>query len=263
MNEPTHVILNGKKIIISLNLLSVFDFLQKIDAEISNLLMISNRLDKIREKILEVMGLCQTMSEVISKNNLDFSYTFSEDPALIAENLESPQLTRAEMITMFAYLETLTCLYLAYEHETCDEKTLMLLSKSKKSIKVINRLILTDKNEYYSKNRSRLVKVNAKQLRNLRNRLSHFFSVSGLGLTPNLLEADARKMELETNYKISFISPNDMKELLKFASLLLLKKWSDEYVLNKLDFERKILFVKAIVERDGPVLMYKKHFKKD
>ena len=50
---------------------------------------------------------------------------------------------------------------------------------------------------------------------------------------------------------MNFISPNDMNELLKYGSLILIKKWSHDCQINKTEFERRIEFVKCIVKKDG------------
>lgn len=260
--EKTHLIFDNKKIIISPSLWPVFDFLQKIDKEVESMLGFELKLEKIRIQYLEMLDLVGVMSKTIQDNKLDFEFTFSENPEKITENLSHYYITRAEMIVLFANLDTLLCLYTAYEFNINNEneiRTKIMDSKYVKSF--LNEFILNTSNLYYKKNETRFKKINAKQIRDLRNKLTHFFSVQGLNLIPNKLEKEARVLEQKIGHSISFISPFDFYKLIKNASLLLVVRWSNDFNDKRNKFDSSIDHVKKIVESDAPRMVELKDLK--
>jgi len=257
--DNTHIVFDGKKILISPSLRLVFDFLMKIDKEVESMINIENKLEGIRSQYLETIGLIQVISKVIIDNKLDFKFNFSENPETIAEKLSHYHITRAEMIVLFANLETLLCLHTAYEIETDNENDIREKVKdSKYSKKFINNYILNKSNNYYKEKQDRFKKINAQQLRKLRNKLTHFFSVEGINIIPEKLGSKARILEKKIGRSISFISPTDFYELIKYAGLLLITNWSDDFSNNPDKFNKKISYVMSIVKRDAPILVAEK-----
>jgi len=115
-------------------------------------------------------------------------------------------------------METIFCLITVYEYELNDDRE--IVEKSNDNLnKLIEKCILTKKNEFYNKNINRLKKINAGQLKILRNSLTHFYSVSdSIGVIPSGADYDARKVEkhLENQkHNYIFITPDDFYALLK------------------------------------------------
>lgn len=254
-SENTHVLFDGTKVIISQDLIPIFDFLQKIDLEVDELFQLQKKVDGLRENILDLMGLIDVMGTTIKEGNLDFEYTLKENIDDIANKLEIHQLTRIQSVAVFCGIETLICLYTAYEFETSDEREIRdYVMNTEHTRKIINKLLLSPENTFFSRNRKKLSKVHATKLRNLRNSLVHFFSVKGLNLASEGLIDKARKLE-KIKHDVTFISPNELYELEKAASILLLKIWSRDCSNDKNLFKLKINHVKQVVKQSGAVLI--------
>jgi len=114
-------------------------------------------------------------------------------------------------------------LYIAYQNKTDDEQKIKEISmKDKVMKKFLNRYFLIDKNDYYKQNKKRLSKISAKQIRELRNSLTHFFSLSrDISINSPTLSVEARKIETmlkkQRQNNSIFISPEDLHELIKNA----------------------------------------------
>lgn len=265
--ESTHFIFDGQKVLISPDITPVVHFLMDIEKEVQSILGFNKKLDDIRKSYLEMLEFVSFLSGKLKENNLDFKFTFREHPEKIAEKLEFYFPLRSQMIVLFASLEVLFTLHLAYENKTKDKEELLKLATTDNIKKFLNDFLLTDNNDFYKTNKERLSKVDSTKLRDLRNSLTHFFSVSagGLSLSPSLLEEKSRKFEkiLKQNKKgnIVFISENDLFELIKYANLIRFKKWSDDFAENKAEFKEKMKFVIDLVKDKGAVILENKNLK--
>lgn len=262
--ESTHFIFDGKKVLISPDVIPVVSFLMEIEKEVQSILGFNKKLEDIRKSYLEMLDFVSFLSGKLKEKNIDFQYTFKEHPEKIAEKLEFYFPLRSQIIVLFASLEVLFTLHLAYEYETNDEESLIELSKT--NIKnFINLFLLTDENDFYKANKMRLSKIDSSKLRNLRNSLTHFFSISngGLSLSPSLLDQKSRKFEniLKQNKKgnIIFISENDLFELIKHANLLRFKRWSDDFYKDPIEFKKKMLFIINLVKEKGAIILENKN----
>lgn len=211
--EVTHILIDDKKIVVSSNLVVIFSFLVEIDKEVQSFLSREGQLEKIRKQLLEYTELIHVMAKTIEETNLDFSFQMSEHPATIADKLLFNQHVRSEMIVLFAYLETLRCLWTAYELKTSDEKD---LRDAKDSVleKFYTDFCLSKENKWVKENSKLSGKISKDQLRKLRNSLTHFFSVSGLCIIPTIIKTDGEKLMNKTNNKILSISPKDLSEII-------------------------------------------------
>lgn len=264
-SESTHFVFNKEKIVISHNIQPVVDFLVEIEKEVEQILGFNKKLESISENYIEMLNFVGFLSNKLKENGINFQYNFKEHPEKIVKKLELHFPLRSQMIVLFASLEVLFTLYLAYENETCDKDVLIKYATDKDMTRnFLNMFLLTEENDFYKNNKKRLCKVNAHQLRGLRNSLTHFFSVGhgGLCIAPALLEEKSRKFEniLKANKKgnIIFISEYDLLELVKHANLLMFKKWSDYFSKPPNDFERKIQFVIKLIEEHGAVIVKSK-----
>ena len=213
-SRSTHFIFDGKKIVISPDLLLTFGFLQEIEKEIESLLV----------------------------------------------NLAKPLINhaiRSKFIVLFANLETLLRLNFAYENKIDDgEKIRKLTLDQKVWESFYNNFCLSINNQWIHKNRLRLKNITAQDLRYLRNSLTHFFSLDvGLQIADATFDQKSRK--LEQDFKVQFISPEDLYDIIKGAAMLMMKKWSDEYLscleINSSEFKERIIAVNTLVKNSGAI----------
>lgn len=269
MNEEgTHLLFDGSKMIISPDIAPVFKFLMEIEKEIESFLGFNKKLSSLSESHMEMLNFVQFLSSKLKENNIDFQYTFKEHPEKFAEKLNFYIPLRSQVIVLFASLDVLFNLHTAYENETCDEDRLRdLTMDSNNSKKFFNSFLLNEKNQYYKNNKTRLSKIDSSKLKHLRNSLIHFFSIGheGLSLSPGLLDEKARNLEniLKKNKKghVVFVSPEDLYELIKSANHIRMKKWSDDFNANQVDFKRKMQFVIDTVKNHAPAIILNENLK--
>jgi len=260
-NKSTHFIFDGEKIIISSDLYPIVNFLQWIEKEVENFLGFEKKLESIRKQCLEIVKLVELLSVKLKENSIDFSFTLSENPSTLADKLKITRPIRSEMIVLFANLETLFCLNLAYENKTSDKDKIRELAKSPSNVQgFLERFCLTQDNEWIKQNPERFKNITAKDLRYLRNNLTHFFSVSEkLGVVHPALSNKAREVERKINVSFKFISPADLYEIIKGTAKVMIRKWNkdcqDSLAKNSDEFRQRILFVKDIIEKQGAVIV--------
>lgn len=263
-NKSTHFIFDGDKVVISPDLYPVVSFLQEIEKEIEDFLGFDKKLESIRKQHLETIKLVEVLVGKLKENSIDFKFTFSEHPANIAEKLKIDRPIRSEMIVLFANLETLFCLNIAYENKISDEKEIIKKAMNQDNVKVfLENFCLNKENEWCQKNPERLKHILVDDLRKLRNSLTHFFSVAKtLAVSYAVLDEKSRKLEKATNFKAKFISPEDLYEITKGSAKLMIKKWSEDckndLVKNSNEFKEKILSVKAVVDNYGAMIVRNK-----
>jgi len=263
-NQSTHFIFDGEKVMISPDLHSVVVFLQEIEKEIESFLNFDKKLESIRKQHLETIKFIEVLARKLKESNIDFKFTFSEHPATIAEKLKIDRPIRSEMIVLFANLETLFCLNIAYENKISDEKEIIKRAMNQDNVKdFLERFCLNQENEWCQKNPERIKHISADDLRKLRNSLTHFFSVAkNIGVSYALLDEKSRKLEKATNFKAKFISPEDLYEIIKGSARLMIKRWSEDcksdLAKNSNEFKEKILSVKAVVDNYGAMIIKNK-----
>jgi len=260
----THFVFDGKKINISPDLYSVFNFLMEIEKEIESLL-------SFREQHSEMKDFIKFLMEKLKENDIKFNYSgFRKGSKLIENGFIFHIPLRCQMIALFANLEVLFFLHLAYEKETDDEDKIIKYARDDKNVKkFINKFLLNEENIYYKSNKPRMSSITAKKVRKLRNSLTHFFSLSseeaGLSIAPSMLDEKTRKIEeLFKKNKLgtlTHISEKDLYELIKSAGLLRIKKWDEDFRIAPMDFKRKINFVKNLVEKYGVVVITEENIK--
>lgn len=261
--KSTHLLFDGKKMIISPDIMPVFSFLMEIEKEIENILGFNKKLDDIKINYLEMSEFVLFLSDIIKKNNLDFKYNFKEHPEKIADKLTFTFPIRSQVIVLFASLDVLYNLHTAYEKQTTDKGILRELTMNTDNTKkFLNQFLLTEENKYYKDNKVRFSKIDSTKLRHLRNSLTHFFSIGsgGLSLAPRLLDEKTRNFEkvLKQNKKgyIVFTSPEDLYGLIKEANMLRMKKWSEDFKNDSRDFKTRIQSVIDLVKKEGAVILH-------
>ena len=132
--ENTHCNFDGEKVIVSSNLRIIVSFLQEIEKEIKTVLNYDKQLDLIRKQHLETIELLSVLGKKLKDNSIDFKFTLSEPPDTFAEKIKIERPTRAEMIMLFANLEVLFCLTLAYENKIVDKVEIIKKAMNQKLI---------------------------------------------------------------------------------------------------------------------------------
>lgn len=261
MENPTHMLLKNDKLLISPNLVDIFEFLIEIEKEVQTMLNFTDKQEQIRLQSMEVFDFVVFLAKKLEDNNIDFGeFKMKYDISKFADNFWDHPPTRSQFIILFAYLETCFSLESAYKYEKDDEDSIRkILMATDNSKKFINNFLLTEKNDFYKKNK-RFKQVSAKQIRSLRNTLSHFYSTSwNISINPEGLSKKSRKIEgyfkQEGRRDIFFISPNELFELISKWNKLLLEKWSNDYKEDSEKFEMKIKYVKSIIGKFWAKLM--------
>ena len=263
-NRSTHFIFDGDKVVISPDLYPVVSFLQEIEKEIESFLGFDKKLESIRKQHAETLKLVEVIAQKLKENSIDFNFTLSEHPATIAEKLTINRPIRSEMIVLFANLETLFYLNIAYENKISDEREIIKKAMNQDNVKdFLEKFCLNKENEWCQKNPERLKHIAADDLRKLRNSLTHFFSVAKtLAVSYAMLDEKSRKLEKATNFKAKFISPEDLYEIIKGSAKLMIKKWSedckDSLAKNSNEFKERILVVKTVVDNYGAMIIKNK-----
>jgi hypothetical protein len=266
-NESTHLFFSERGIEISPNITPVVQFLMEIEKEIDTIMSFNKRSDQIRDRYLSMLNLVQFLSDKLRENDIYWEYkgkTLSD----IDEDIKYHFPVRSQCIVLFASLEVLFVLFIAYEYEITKNEEIRKKTMDPKIVKkFINKLILSDKNDYYNKNKKRFSSINAKQIRELRNFLTHFFSIpeKGLGIIPKELEAKAIELEEKIRKSkpgisnVKFISPEDLYELIKSANILWFRLLSDDFNHINNEFEKRIKFVIDVVNSHGAKILYNKN----
>jgi hypothetical protein len=256
-DESTHFILQDGAAIISPDLQQIITFLQEIDKEVQSFQNFEKRLVSIQKQHLESIELIQVLAGKLKEHSIDFKFTFSEHPETIAEKLRLHRPIRSEVIVLFANLETLLCLDIAYSLKTSNKREIIQKAMDSETVKgFLENFCLSTDNEWAKKNPERIKHISAGDLRDLRNSLTHFFSVSkGLGIAHSLLDAKSRKLEEATAFKARFLSPEDLYEILKGAARLMMLKWNNDcrksMANNSTEFKERILCARDVVNDHG------------
>lgn len=264
MEESTHIYFDGSQILISPDISPVFRFLIEIQTEIDHILKFNEQLQEAGRDYKDLLKLIQFLTGMLREHNIEYEYRFERDPKLIADALKPIFPIRAQMIVLFASLEVLFTLHMAYELHTSDTNDLRQATLDVQNTKeFINNFILTKENSYYRENSDRLKKIDSRKFRELRNSLTHFFSVGpgGLSISPDVFTKSSRKLEadLERNKHghIVFFSEADLYGLIKAANFLRLKKWSNDFMADSALFKSSMTHVKELVAREAAVIVHK------
>lgn len=251
--KSSYINFDGKKIFISHDLREVFDFLIEIKKEVNSFLEREEQSEKIRKQLLKFIDSAQ-------EHNIDFNFEMSESIKIISNKLKVHRSPRSELIILFAYLETLRCLWVAYDFKTSEREKLRNASDEKIDI-FFKEFCLCKKNKWVRNNSKRSGKIGAKRLRELRNSLTHFFSISKLGIVTSGSEDDIQKVGKMTNNRVQAITPKDLSEITAGVFEILIKKWSDDCKESldngHLDFKERIKCVNVLVEDCGAKILYR------
>lgn len=260
-DHSTHFIFDGEKVIISPDLYPFINFLQEIEKEIESLLWSDNKLESIKKYYTEIINLVRVISDKLIKNSIDFNFTLSEHPDTIIEKFKTNSADRSKMIILFANLETLLCLNIAYENKTSEKMVIIKDAMDPNIVKgFYENFCLNQNNEWGKKNHERLKYITADDLRKLRNSLTHFYSLDkGLQISNSFFSNKSRELERKTNFKVKFISPDDLYEMIKGVAKLLIEKWSndckDSQMTGSSEFKDRMLSINELVRSHGAMII--------
>lgn len=260
-DKSKHFICDGGKIIISHDLYTTMNFLQEIEKEIESFLGFDKKLESIKKQHLETIKLIEVLAKKLKDNSIDFHFILSEKPETMVEKLKMDHPVRSKIIILFANLETLLRLNFAYENKIDDgEKIRKLTFDQKVWESFYDNFCLNESNKWVKENKERSKHITSRELRYLRNSLAHFFSLDkGLQIADAFLDEKSRKLEQNTNFKVKFISPEDLYEIIKGTAKLIIEKWSNDcqecLKTNSSEFKEKILSVNKLIQNSGAVIV--------
>ena len=135
LNKSTHFIFDGEKVVISPDLRSIVGFLQEIELEVETILGFDKKLESVRKECAEILNFTGLLLEKIKNNNISLAgLSLPNDPSTLNDKLMITRPIRSEMIVLFAYLETLLCLNIAYDNKNSDEKFLICQAMNQKVV---------------------------------------------------------------------------------------------------------------------------------
>jgi hypothetical protein len=253
--DSTHILIQDNNLYISPNVKIIFDFIIDIEEEIQLFLGQRKKFTSIRSYFIEVYKALLTAVTKLKQSGFDFKYNLSKDPRSFAEELTPHGPPRAEMIALFAYLETLNCFDVVYKEKLLATDEVEIMKRAKNNLtSFINTYCLCNENEWYKNNVHWAKKINSGDLKKLRNSLTHFFSLgeSKLCVNSEPLEKEAKRLAEGMGKGVVFIAPEDLYEIIKSAARLLLNKWSDDFESSEKkkdnDFKERISCVVSVVE---------------
>lgn len=258
----SHFYFKDNNAYVSKDLTQTITFLMGIESEIKTVLGFKDKVKELYNYYRDLLECTAEMARLLKENNIKFEYKFKNKPEAIIEKTRLEIPIRSQLIILFASLEVLYFLNLAYKNETVDDNTLRNLAMDSKNLKkFLNSFLLTEKNEFYKKEIKRFSKIHSKMLRELRNSLTHFFSING-GELFIVQDHDSEKAtKLEALFKknkmgeIISMSPGDLETLVEGAHKVIFKIWDEDFRMDPQKFQRKIQFVIELVKLKGAYMV--------
>lgn len=264
LNPNIDFYIEDNKVFVSEDLQQTITFLMEIENEIETVLGFKDKIKELYDHYKDLLGCTAEMAKIMKENEIEFKYNLKYKPEAIIEKTRLEVPIRSQLIILFASLEVLYFFDLAYENETTDENALRNLAMDSKNLKkFLNSFLLTEQNEFYKKDIKRFSKINSKMLRELRNSLTHFFSINAGNLFI-VQDHDSEKIKkLEALFKIKrnkmrdtiSISPDDLSKLVEGAHKVIFKIWDNDFRMDPQKFQRKIQFIKELVKIKGAYMV--------
>lgn len=250
--------MTSKKIEVSDWLVDLMSFLIGIEAEITTLLKIQKKLLGIKDITKELLDIsCNLIKEYPKDIMPVIQLDKSKDLNNTTFFLETP-LLRSKMILVLCYMDVLFSIITTYEYKISDSEKVITQSKQNFN-QYVQRFLLSKHNSFYQKNKKRLWKINPKNLKDLRNRLIHFFSLnnsfwlSEISLEERIRVENSIWNAMNPQYLLT--NADELFSLLSEWARLLLKKFSEDYKTNPLEFNERIAFVKDIIRAHAPKML--------
>ncbi len=249
--------INWDKVLISPELRWIFEFLMRIDNEVSYQIKFNSKLQWISERVMKLLKDLWESCKLLKENNIDFSYSLTKlDLENIASDFDKTNFICSQMICFFAYMETISCIMTVYHSETEITDEQLLIEKCNDDLEnFIKKYILNDKNVYYKKNISRFSWMWAKNLIKTRNALTHFYSVwNRIWIIPKWLINYYKKIKKISNW-YNYICPEDFYWLLEWSFKIILNERNNDCLNDKKTFNEKITYVTNLISKNAAVEM--------
>lgn len=261
-SSSPHFYIENNNAYISQDLTQTVDFLIGVESEIKTILGFKEKIKDLYEHYKDLLKCTSEMARLLKDDGQKFEYKFKDRPEAIIEKSKLEIPIRSELIILFASLEVLYFLDLTYKNETINDSTLRTLAMDNKNLKkFLNSFVLNKNNEFYNKHIIRFSKVHSKMLRELRNSLTHFFSVNAenLFIVQDHESDKVKKIESLFNKNkmgnVVSMSPDDLAGLIEGAHKVIFKIWDKDCRNDIKDFQKKIQFVIELVKTKGPYLI--------
>lgn len=258
----THFLIEKGNAYISEDMGRIVEFLSEVEKEVKTILGFKDKIKNLYEHYKDLLGCTAEMAKLLKENNIEFKYNLKYKPETIIEKTKLEIPIRSQLIILFASLEVLYFLDLAYKDETIDDSKLRTLAMDNKNLKkFLNSFLLTEKNEFYKKEIKRFSKIHSRMLRELRNSLTHFFSINGGELFIVQDHNSEKVTKLEALFKknkmgkLVSMSPNDLATLVEGAHKVIFKIWDEDFRMDPQKFQRKIQFVIELVKLKGAYMV--------
>jgi len=225
-------------------------------------LSLEEKIIIIQKGYNDLLDFSTTLLKIVEQNNLEFNTSLTmkniESNLKLFQDFRYP--IRSTIIALFSYIEVLYCIDLAYQNSKSAPVEILKLSNDKSVKKFITNYILNDNNNFYKANKQRFSKITSKNLRQLRNLLVHFFSTNAeISIHPTNFEEKARIIESELEKRgpsnFIFLSSNDLYNLIKDSSALMLNEWTNDFQSMPEQFKKKIFCVKKLISDIGSIMI--------
>jgi len=255
-----HMIFNWKEIYISETLSETVVFLWDIEKEIKQFLSYPSKISSIGDKLSTILDDLKWLSQLVQHNNIKYQYNITQETIKIVDEIETIQIPRSQIICLFAYMETIFCLLTVFNNKLDDDNAIIFQS-NRELKKYINKYILTEKNGFYKENKSKLQHLQAQDILDIRNGLTHFYSVSDkIGIVQDSDMDDTKELEKALDdvwKKYIFLCPNDILELIRNSIINIFIEWSDMTYNRPSEFKENFIFVEKIVKRKSAKILRK------
>lgn len=243
-------------------LTNIISFISDIAQEMKFLISIEYKFELISYDHDKLLRLCKKQAEILINNNINYKTNLPVYNLYYSgKNTKYTEPTRSMLILLFSNIEVIFCFHIAYEFETTNHtKIIGKTSNIKEIYQFLNTFYLTPKNEYYNENNVKFAMLSPKKIRNSRNSLVHFFST----INTILLFQSANNQgaeNLKNKFRnvriidISFFSPKDLLESIKYTFSLLFAKWDYDSKNTPQEFTIKIRFVKKFIHEKSSLIV--------
>lgn len=260
--NKTHFVFIEGKVFTSENLVDMLPFLMGVEKEVNTILSFGDKLNDIRSLYISLLDSIRELVEDSSKSYKLKNFLEINDKYVQALSFDKP--VRSEMIVLFAHLEVQFCLWVSYKYGLSNKEDIKnKVSRDDEELKnFIKDFCLSKDNKWVVDNKKRAGRISHKQLRGLRNSLTHFFSVDkSLAITFDSNHPDNEELEKKLGHKTKFISPKDLFEIIRGVGKIMMSRWSDDSLksLENRDtsFEKKIFCVKNLIKEQGSIFIKK------
>lgn len=257
--------MKNSKLIISENMLPVINFIEEIDKEIEDLFYFSDNQSILLDGYKQLIAFSKFSYEELKKRQISTNkYPLDLVNKVAKVLVQHEQPVRCQMIAIFAYMEALFVIHLAYAKNVSSLISIKKeASDDRNKKRYINLYLLSDENDYY-KQHKKLKRLDSTKLIYLRNILTHFFSVTDQHIVINSESTKTIEDKFYSELKkqkmggIVNVSPKELLLLVREAGLLMVEKWSEDSKDDNIKFNRNINFVQKVVHQHAAIIISQK-----